>query len=122
MGRLDQDGPSTTVALARAEAVRPQSMGATLAALEERGFVRRAPHPTDGRQVVFSLTDLGGRVLAESRSARQVWLAQAMAAKLDPAERQRTAQYIGAVTASSLIGLFYGRQADDGACTGWRSR
>ncbi|HEV7931105.1 MAG TPA: MarR family transcriptional regulator [Actinomadura sp.] len=88
MSRLDADGPSTTVALARAEAVRPQSMGATLAVLTERGLVERAPDPADGRQVIFSLTRLGTEVLAEGRTARQAWLAQAMEAEFDPAERQ----------------------------------
>jgi DNA-binding MarR family transcriptional regulator len=88
MNRLDTDGPSTTVALARAEAVRPQSMGATLAVLAERAFVERAPDPADGRQVIFSLTRLGTEVLVEGRTARQAWLAQALEAELDPAERQ----------------------------------
>ena len=41
MGRLDKDGPATTAELARAEGMKPQSMGATIAALEERGLVER---------------------------------------------------------------------------------
>jgi len=34
MARLDRDGPATTADLARAEGMKPQSMGATVAALE----------------------------------------------------------------------------------------
>ena len=35
LGYLDREGPSTVTTLARAEGVRSQSMGATVAALEE---------------------------------------------------------------------------------------
>src|SRR5580658_9743611 len=56
MARLAKDGPATTADLARAEAIKPQSMGATIAALEEMGMVERRPHPSDGRQVNIELT------------------------------------------------------------------
>jgi DNA-binding MarR family transcriptional regulator len=49
LGYLDREGPSTVTALARAEGVRPQSMGATVAALEEAGLVSGAPHPDRAR-------------------------------------------------------------------------
>src|ERR1700759_3841239 len=62
MRRLDIDGPATTADLARAESVRPQSMGATIAALEERGFVERRAHKTDGRQFHIALTSKGSAV------------------------------------------------------------
>ncbi len=88
MGRLDRDGPATTAALARAEHVRPQSMRMTLGALEEQGMVTRSPHPTDGRQVVFSLTPDGRRGLSSVRHAKQTWLAESIANALDPGERR----------------------------------
>jgi DNA-binding transcriptional ArsR family regulator len=50
MKRLATDGPATTAELARAESMKPQSMGTTIAALEEMGMVARKPHPADGRQ------------------------------------------------------------------------
>src|ERR1700712_4078661 len=50
--RLERDGPATGSALARAEAMRPQSMGAIIAALEAAGFVAGAPDPSDGRQTI----------------------------------------------------------------------
>ena len=41
LGYLDREGPATVTTLARAEGVRSQSMGATVAALEEAGLVSR---------------------------------------------------------------------------------
>jgi DNA-binding MarR family transcriptional regulator len=48
MARLAKDGPATTADLARAEGMKPQSMGTTIAALEEMGMVERKHHPTVG--------------------------------------------------------------------------
>ena len=59
LARLDRGGPATSSALARLEQISPQSMGATLSALEARGLVRRGPDAHDGRRVVLSVTDLG---------------------------------------------------------------
>ena len=87
MARLARDGPATTADLARAEAMRPQSMGATIAALEEMGIVERKPHPTDGRQVNIELTPKGAAVRKSAKDARWTWLAQAVA-QLDEAERE----------------------------------
>ena len=56
--RLERDGPATVSALARAESVRPQSMGATVALLEQAGLVSGSADPTDGRQTVIALTAL----------------------------------------------------------------
>ncbi|MGX1757077.1 MarR family transcriptional regulator [Streptomyces sp. NBC_00400] len=88
IGRIDTDGEATIAALARAELVRPQSMRLTVGALEERGVLARSPHPTDGRQVVFSLTEEGRRMLAVVRQAKQNWLAEAIADRLTPEEQQ----------------------------------
>ncbi len=78
--RLDRGGPATASALARREQISPQSMGATLAALEARGLVARSPDPADGRRIVLSVTDAGRRVLQDKRSARVEQLAQALSA------------------------------------------
>src|SRR5665811_1167455 len=59
MARLAKDGPATTADLARAEGMKPQSMGTTIAALEAMGLVERRPHPTDGRQVNIALSEKG---------------------------------------------------------------
>jgi DNA-binding MarR family transcriptional regulator len=97
IARIDADGPATTAALARAELVRPQSMRITVGALEERGVLARSAHPTDGRQVVFSLTDEGRHTLAAVRRAKNNWLAVAIGERLT-AEEQRTL-----ATATGLI-------------------
>lgn len=88
MVRLDGEGPATIAELARAEGVKPQSMGATVAALEELGIVERKPHPTDGRQMNIALTTKGARVRRDARLAKQTWLAQSIA-KLDAAEQKK---------------------------------
>jgi DNA-binding MarR family transcriptional regulator len=87
MKRLATDGPATTADLARAESMKPQSMGATIAALEEMGMVERRPHPTDGRQVNIELTVKGAAVRKSAREAKRTWLAQAIA-QLDDEERE----------------------------------
>jgi DNA-binding MarR family transcriptional regulator len=87
MGRLDRYGPATTAELARAEGVKPQSMGATIAGLEKRGLIERRPHPTDGRQVNLRLTAKGTAVRKSVRDAKRTWLAQAVA-QLDRQEQE----------------------------------
>jgi DNA-binding MarR family transcriptional regulator len=67
LSRLDRNGPDTAASLARWEEISPQSMGATMAALEARGFVRRAPDPTDGRRVILTITEAGVSVVRASR-------------------------------------------------------
>ena len=86
MARLAKDGPATTADLARAEGMKPQSMGTTIAALEEMGMVERTPHPTDGRQVNIALTAKGAAVRKSAKDAKRTWLAQAIA-QLDEQER-----------------------------------
>jgi len=87
LARLDQGGPATTADLARAESVKPQSMGATITALEERGMIERKPHPTDGRQMNVALTVKGAAVRKSARDAKRTWLAQAIT-QLDDEERE----------------------------------
>src|SRR5271168_3122460 len=84
LAHLDREGPSTVTTLARAEGVRPQSMGATVAALEEAGLVSGTPHPADGRQIVLSLTAAAGEWIRASRAAREDWLSQAIRSHLSP--------------------------------------
>ena len=87
MSRLAKDGPATTADLARAESMKPQSMGATIAALEDMGMVERKPHPTDGRQVNIELTSKGEAMRKSAKDAKRTWLAQAIA-QLDERERE----------------------------------
>lgn len=87
LARLDEIGGATTADLARAEAMKPQSMSTILASLEEEGLVERRPHPSDGRQILFSLTARGAEARRKRSMAKQEWLLAAVA-KLDPAEQQ----------------------------------
>jgi DNA-binding MarR family transcriptional regulator len=87
LARLDKAGAMTTADLARSEFVKPQSMGTTLADLEQAGLVQRRPHPSDGRQVLFALTAEGTEARRQRNIAKREWLSAAMA-KLDPAEQQ----------------------------------
>ena len=78
LGRLDRTGAMTTAELARAEMVKPQSMGSFLAELEQEGLVRRQPHPTDGRQILFSLTEAGVEARRRRHAAKLEWLTTAI--------------------------------------------
>ena len=89
--RLDRGGPSTASALARLEQISPQSMGATLSALEARGLVERRPDPGDGRRVLLSVTSAGHQVLQSKRNARTEQMAQALSAGFTAAELRHLA-------------------------------
>lgn len=92
--RLEREGPATVTSLAHAEGVRPQSMGATVAALEAAGLVRGSPHPSDRRQTILSLTPACRDWIAASRAAREDWLLHAIHAKLTAAEQDELAKAI----------------------------
>lgn len=79
-------GPMTLGELASAERVKPPSMTRAVNALAEAGLVEKLPHPTDGRQVVVSLTDRGTDVLTRARELRTAWLRDHLGT-LTPAEQ-----------------------------------
>ena len=85
LARLEQSGWMTAADLARAEAMKPQSMGAILRGLEQENLVRRRPDPDDGRRILFALTARGAEVRKERSAAKREWLASALAG-LDAAE------------------------------------
>jgi DNA-binding MarR family transcriptional regulator len=89
--RLERDGPATVSALARADGVRPQSMGATVATLEAAGLVKGLPDPADGRQTILSLTDICRELIKAKRAAKEDWLFRAIQTKLSPAEQEELA-------------------------------
>jgi DNA-binding MarR family transcriptional regulator len=78
LSRLVRGGPATSSDLARLDRISPQSMGATIAVLEERGFVQRSRDPEDGRRIVLSITETGRRVVHDKRGARTEQLAAAL--------------------------------------------
>src|SRR5579859_4615850 len=87
LARLNEAGPMTTADLARAEAVKPQSMGGALAVLETEGLVERELHPSDGRQVLFSLTEEGFETRRKVTFAKHEWLSKAIA-EFSPEEQK----------------------------------
>jgi len=96
MARLDRTGAMTTAELARAEMVKPQSMGTLLAELEQEGLVQRQPHPSDGRQILFSLTDAGIDARRRRQAAKLAWLTAAIGG-LDADEQHTLADAIDLV-------------------------
>jgi DNA-binding MarR family transcriptional regulator len=92
--RLERDGPATVTTLARAESVRPQSMGATVSILEAARLVHGTPDPTDGRQTVLSLTPACRKMIKAGRAARADWLFRAIRTKLTSSEQERLATAI----------------------------
>lgn len=83
---LDRGGPITSSALARLEQISPQSMGATIAALEARGLIERCADPQDRRRAVLSVTEAGVQVLRDRRNARTQQFAQALSSGFTAAE------------------------------------
>jgi DNA-binding MarR family transcriptional regulator len=91
LSRLEREGPATVTTLARAEGMRPQSMGATVATLVSAGLVSGSPDPTDGRQTVLSLTAAARKAFKAIRAAREDWLFRAIRAKLSLREQKTLA-------------------------------
>jgi DNA-binding MarR family transcriptional regulator len=91
LARLDRGGPTTPGALAKQEQISPQSMGATLAALETRGLIERAVDPDDGRRAVMSITAAGLSLLRSRRNAKVQQLARALSVEFTAAEREQLA-------------------------------
>ncbi len=89
LARLDRGGPTTATALAKLEQISPQSMGATLGALEERGLIERRPDPGDGRRALVTITRTGLQVLQNRRNARVRLFAQALSTGFTRAELEQ---------------------------------
>lgn len=70
----------TPGALASREKVQPPSMTRVVASLAELGLVERSPHPTDGRQVVVTLSESGEALLADETHAREAWMNEQLSA------------------------------------------
>lgn len=91
LARLDRGGPATAAELARAEQISPQSMGATLGALEARELIERVPDPKDGRRLILSVTAPGLALLRDRRSRRTEELERALRAGFTESELEQLA-------------------------------
>jgi DNA-binding MarR family transcriptional regulator len=86
LARIERAGTISPSELARLERISPQSMGATVAALEERSLVCRQPDPDDGRRALLSLSRAGNGLLRRRRNARNELLSHALATAFSQAE------------------------------------
>jgi len=89
---LDRQGTTTVSELARAEHVRPQSMGTTVADLQTLGLVEGAPDPRDGRRILLSLTRLAHEKIRANRAAREDWLFHAIRDRFNASEQDALAR------------------------------
>ena len=97
LGQLHRHGPCTPTALAGLERVKLQSLTRLLAELEAEGWIGRAPHPSDGRQWLLSLTAEGVRRLKALMRRREAALAEAIGATLDVGQRALLLQACGLI-------------------------
>ena len=74
LATIDRYGPVSLGELASLEYVQPPSMTRIVTSLEQMLLVRRAPHVSDGRQVILETTAPGQRLLASDRERRDAWL------------------------------------------------
>ncbi|MEU4318895.1 MarR family winged helix-turn-helix transcriptional regulator [Nocardia fluminea] len=74
LATLARDGAMTPGALAGKERVQPPSMTRVIASLSDLALVQRRPHPTDGRQIIVSLSPAGRALIADETNAREVWM------------------------------------------------
>ena len=87
--RLDKGGPATSSDLAKQDRISPLSMGATLAALAQRGLIARRRDTEDGRRILLSISDAGRQMVNDRRGARAEQFAAAMRAAFTDAELGR---------------------------------
>ena len=64
---LDDVGAAGISQLAAADGISQPTMSAQVATLVQDGYVAKAPHPTDARAQVLTLTDEGHAYLRETR-------------------------------------------------------
>ena len=86
LATLERHGAMSPGDLAEHEKVQPPSMTRVIAALVDWELVTRAPHPTDRRQVILTVTPAGRALVQKVRRRKEAWLAQRLA-ELSPQER-----------------------------------
>jgi DNA-binding MarR family transcriptional regulator len=67
LATLDDIGPAGISQLAEADGISQPTMSVQVAALVEAGYVSKAPHPTDARAHILSITDAGRAYLQANR-------------------------------------------------------
>ncbi|WP_115717044.1 MarR family winged helix-turn-helix transcriptional regulator [Gallaecimonas mangrovi] len=87
-------GSGSVTELAKHEGVKSQSMGATLVSMESAGWLLRRPDPSDGRKVIFELTQASKDWIKCNRARRDDWLLSVIDSQLSRNEQQTLADAI----------------------------
>jgi DNA-binding MarR family transcriptional regulator len=82
LSQLDELGPITIGALARADRCSQPTMSAAVQNLCDRGWGAKTPNPADARSSLVELTDAGKAVLQQARRERAEVVAARL--RLDP--------------------------------------
>jgi DNA-binding MarR family transcriptional regulator len=72
---LDELGPSTTTALAAADRTSQPTMSGAIAALVDKNWVEKRPHPDDARASLVHVTTDGAAALGDVRRAHATAIA-----------------------------------------------
>jgi DNA-binding MarR family transcriptional regulator len=107
LSQVDELGPITLSALARADRCSQPTMSAGVQALCDRGWAVKRPNPADARSSLVSLTEAGRTVLTEARRER----AQVVAARLRSDPQHSESELATAVAV--LRGLLEHTDTDD---------
>jgi DNA-binding MarR family transcriptional regulator len=91
-----RSGPRRITDLAACEFVSQPGMTTLVSRLEDEGWARRIPDPTDGRAVNVVITKAGERMLEEAIAARTEVLRKRIA-RLSPDEHRALADAIAAL-------------------------
>jgi DNA-binding MarR family transcriptional regulator len=91
---LERDGSATVTALAISPAACSEAIVAPIDCGRTPSALASAPHPTDGRQSVLSLTARCRKMIRTSRAAREDWLHRAITIHLGMKEQATLAKGI----------------------------
>jgi DNA-binding MarR family transcriptional regulator len=86
--RIVDSGPTTAAQLATAEHVSQQAIAQSVAALKETALVDGERDAQDGRKVLINVTDAGHTLYESMLASPKTWLARAIDASIDPADRR----------------------------------
>jgi DNA-binding MarR family transcriptional regulator len=86
---LAREGPTSPTRLAGRERVTTQAIAAVIRELESRKLITRAPHPSDGRQTVITITPAGAAVIGDRELAVMSSLVRVLEDSFNATERRR---------------------------------
>lgn len=95
---LQMQGPSTQQSVAAALGVSAKNVSTLVDALEAAGYLRRAPHATDRRAFLLTLTDTAA-VLMATMEREHGELAATLLAAVEPEDRPALERGIDAIAA-----------------------